>query len=214
MLNPNNNMAEKIYDHALTTLQRIKDRLNITASEHDAVLQRLINAATDYIESNCGRRFKSASYVETHSVLSGMQEYLALRQIPVTSFASLEYRAGTPSTPQWTAYLPDEYELLEEGVSGIVRMYGAYPSPLSAFRATYTAGYLFDFANFGDPSKHNLPADLTDLCERMVVRFWKRREKPGVMSESIRDSSVTWKDTVDADDQDVISRYARLPQFV
>jgi len=211
-------MAEKIYDYSLTTLQRVKDRMNITVSDNDAVLQRFINAATDYIESNCGRRFKSASYVEVQSVLGNAQEYLNLKQAPVSALTNLEYRAGVPSAPAWTPFIADQYELVEDGESGLVRIYGTFApvaySGTNAIRATYTAGYLFDFANFGDPAHHNLPADLTDLCERMVVRFWKKREKPGVQSESIRDSSITWKDTVDEDDEDILARYTRPQRFV
>lgn len=210
-------MAEQIYPYALTTLQRVKDRLNITVADSDAVLQRLINAATDYIESNCCRRFKQANYVEIYSVAGEVQEYLCLNQAPVTALTKLEYRAGTPSTPNWTPFIADQYELLESGESGLVRIYGAFApvvySGTNAIRATYTAGYLFDFANFGGAT-HTLPADLTDLCERMVVRFWKKREKPGVQSESIRDSSVTWKDTVDEDDKDVIARHTRPQRFI
>ena len=210
-------MAEQVYTYALTTLQRVKDRMGITASESDAVLLRLINAATDYIESNCSRRFKRTTYTEIYSLPGDAAGYLLLNQSPVSVLSALEYRAGTPSTPNWTAFLVDQYELLESGESGIVRIYGgfapAYYGGTNSLRATYTAGYLFDFANFGSAT-HTLPADLTDLCERMVVRFWKKREKPGVQSESIRDSSITWKDTVDEDDEDILARYTRPQRFV
>ncbi len=211
-------MAEQVYTYALTTLQRVKDRMKITSTDGDSVLQRLINSATDYIESNCGRRFMRSTYMnELHSLRGNGEEYLTLRQWPVTALSAFEYRAGSPSNPSWTAFLPDQFELVEDGASGLVRVYGAlgpfFYSGTNAIRATYTAGYLFDWSNFGSAT-HTLPADLTDLCERMVVRWWKKREHEGKRSEGIKDSSVTWSDLIEPQDADVIARYSRLPEFV
>ena len=47
--------------YALTSLQRVKDRLGLTSSGFDSLLERLINASTDLIESYCGRRFKETA---------------------------------------------------------------------------------------------------------------------------------------------------------
>jgi hypothetical protein len=50
-------MPEQIAPYSLTTRQRAKDRLGITSADFDTLLDRLISAATDFIESQTNRRF-------------------------------------------------------------------------------------------------------------------------------------------------------------
>ncbi len=208
-------MAEAAYAHALTTQQRIKDRLAITGANFDSLFLRLINAVTDFIEGECGgRRFLETVYTsEVYSVHARKQEYVLLKQSPVSVLTSAQYRAGTPSTPNWTSFIVDEYELLEDGKSGLVRIYGGVPYGTNAVRFTYTAGYKIDFPNFGTAT-HTLPADLTDLCERLVTKLFKKREAEGKAVENFEGGGATWKELLDESDQAIIARYRRLPAFV
>jgi hypothetical protein len=208
-------MAEKIFDHALTTSTRVKNRLSITAAGHDAVLLRLCNAASDFIEGQCNRRFLETAYSnEVYSVYGENQKYLLLKQSPVSAVSSLQYRAGTKSNPSWTDFTADNWELLEDGKSGIIRIFEVLPKGNNWIRASYVAGYKFDFANAGDLTKHALPADLTDLCERLVVKWFKRREAEGKTSESFSGGTINWKDEMNSEDKETISRYKRLPVFI
>ena len=211
-------MAEQIYTNALTTLQRVKDLMSITVADNDSVLTRLINAASDFIEDNCDQNFKSQSYVEKYSIWGDHMEFLQLNNRHVTALTKLEIRTGTPSVPNWTTLSADLYELVEDGEGGMIRLYPGFAPLLytnsNALQVTYTAGYKYDFANFGDKTKHDLPADLSGLCERLVIRWWKRRESGGKQSESLRDSSITWKDLLDSEDVDTIQRYSRPNRFV
>lgn len=86
---------EQVYPYALTQLQRVKDRLDITVDDKDAVLTRMINAATDYIERECGKtglemypndgHFIQKKYVnEVYTAQGRKQERLVLRNAPVT----------------------------------------------------------------------------------------------------------------------------------
>lgn len=210
-------MAEQVVPYALTTKTRVKDRLAITVADHDTLLDRLISAATDFIEAETGRRFKETTYsgatAEVHSLPGNFQDYLLLKNAPVSSITLIEYRAGTPATPGWTELTTDEYLLLEDGKSGIVRLYTRFPAGTNILRVSYTAGYKIDFANAGTAT-HTLPFDLSDLAERLVVRWFKRRELAGKASEAIGGSTITWKDLLDAEDIATINRYRRLPQFV
>lgn len=199
-------MAEIIYTHALTTLARVKDQLAITVSNHDTILTRIINEMTDFIESQCSRRFKTTTYTnEIYSSPGGNS--LMLRQAPVTALTTFEYSAGYPSNKVWTSFLATEYELSDDGKSGIV--VGSMPAGSNRLRATYTAGYLIDWGNAGSAT-HTLPSDLTGLCERLVIRRFKKKEAEGKSSESFEGSSVSWDTKLNEEDTFIINRYKRL----
>lgn len=211
-------MAEQVVTYAITTKARVKDRLAITIADHDTLLDRLISAVTDFVEGETARRFKESTYTgataEVHSLPGNFQDYLLLKHAPVTAITLIEYRAGTPATPGWTALTADEYLLTEDGKSGIVRLYTRFPAGTNVLRVSYTAGYKIDFANAGTAA-HTLPFDLSDLAERLVVRWFKRRELAGKASEGLPGgSNVSWKDLLDSEDIATINRYRRLPQFV
>src|SRR5882757_208087 len=130
--------AEKVSPFALTTLQRVKDRLQITLNDSDAVLTRMINAASAYIERECGKsgpekypndgHFIRKTYTnEVYSVFGARQEFLVLRNAPASALTSFQWRAGTVTNPNWTDFTPDQYELVEEGTAGLIRVYGPMP---------------------------------------------------------------------------------------
>ncbi len=203
-------MPSILAGHALTNASRIGSRLTFTPSAaQTTLLENLINAATDFIESRTNRRFKSTDYAnELYSFLEGVRQIVALKQSPVTELSSVQYRAGTPSNPSWTDFITDQFELVSDGASGLVRIYGNLFG-INNLRVSYTAGYLIDFAHVEDPTKHTLPGDLTDLCERMVVRSYKRREGEAEKTVGGPQSSMTWNDYLDETDQDVLARYER-----
>lgn len=275
--------AEKIYPYALTTLARVKDRLDISTDDNDPVLTRVINSVTDFIERECGKtgHFAQKTYTNEVYTASGKKQiYLVLRNAPVTyltvtgnltqgsanvtvspytgivanmplyniqglfpqgtyvasvgtngaltmsqpasvtqtgaifevsGLISFQWRAGTPSNPNWTSFITDQFELDQQGRSGIVRVYGAIPGLYNnMLRATYVAGYPIDWQNAGNGTTHQLPADLTNLCENLVVRIFKRRPLDGKVSENIAGATTAWRDKLDAFDQNVIENYRRV----
>jgi hypothetical protein len=173
---------EQVSPFALTTLARVKDRLQITINDFDFVLNRMINATSAYIERQCAKsgpekypndgHFVKKTYTnEIYSIFGNRQQFLVLRNAPVSVLTSFQWRAGQPSTPFWTDFTIDQYELVEDGTSGIVRVYGAMPRVYSNMvRATYTAGFPVDWQNAGNGTTHLLPDDLTNTCENIVVR--------------------------------------------
>lgn len=282
---------EQVSSYALTTLQRVKDRLSISISDNDAVLTRVINGATDLIERECGKsgmerfpndgHFVQKTYTnEVYSIHGTKQIYLVLRNAPVTylivtgnltlgsaivtgvtpsvgivagmplytiqglfpsgttvlsvsgtsvtmsqpaqvsqnnavfeisGLISFQWRAGTPDNPSWTSFFAPQYELESQGYSGIVRVYGPMPRIYSnMLRATYVAGFPLDWQNAGNGSTHQLPADLTNLCEDLVERIFKRRGLAGKSSESMQGATTAWRNELDAIDLRVIENYRRV----
>jgi hypothetical protein len=210
---------EQVYDYALTTLQRVKDRMGITVTDSDAVLTRLVNAMTDFIEKQCGgRRFLQTAYTnEMYSVYAPRAEYITLKQAPVTQITSFQYSVSQPPTSSkvWNDFLATNWELLEDGKSGLIRVYQSLFKGINVVRCSYTAGYLIDWPNAGDSSTHTLPADLTDLCERFVVKLYKKRNSEGKDREGLQQSVIIWSQQLVADDdQDTLDNYTRIPILV
>jgi hypothetical protein len=205
-------MAEAILAYALTTVARVKTRLTITVNNHDTPLLYLINSVTDFIEGECNRRFKETTYTnEVYSPQGG--RFIVLKQSPVSSISSVQYRVGLKSNPTWTDFNADDWELMEDGQSGMIEAHGILHGT-NLFRVTYVAGYKINFTNYGDNNTHTLPADITDLCERLVVRWFKRRESGGKQSEGLQGGSINWKDELDSEDKATLARYKRIPNFV
>lgn len=202
-------MAETLKNNALTSLTRVKGRLNIDSQSHDDVLRRMINAASDMIQQYLDRNLLRQTYTqEVYSIYEGGNK-LYLRQYPVTAVSSLEYRAGTPSTPAWTAYLTDDYFLEEGGRNGVIYIYGATPKGPNSLRVTYTAGYLIDFTNIGTAS-HTLPEDISEVCDQIVTKWYRRRESEGKDTESFNNSSVTWSKGMSTEQKGILDHYRRI----
>jgi hypothetical protein len=203
-------MAEVVISHALTTKERVKNRLTITSTGFDTLFDRLISGVTDYIESQCDRRFKETTYTnEIYSIYNSNQTHLVLKQAPVSALSSVQYAAGTPSNKSWTNYSADDYELVDNGAIGMVKFYGAIPTGSNPIRLTYTAGYKIDFANAGSAT-HTLPFDLSDLAERLVVRWFKRRESEGKKNEGYDQSRIEWSTELMPEDKETIFKYKRV----
>lgn len=200
-------MPEIVYTNAITTVDRIKQRLGIDNANLDPIILRLVNAVTDFVESYCNRKFKEQTISnEVHAIDGYGQEYVFLKNRPVTALTSLQYRSGSIASPVWNNMLAESFELVEDGKSGLIKVYGGMSKGLLV-RASYTAGFKIDFANFGNTSLHTLPADLTDCAERLVTRLLKRREDEGKDHTSYQQSSIDYMTDLSFEDREVLNYY-------
>lgn len=132
----------------------------------------------------------------------------------VNGLLALQWRAGTPSTPSWTDFISDQFELVNDGKPGIVRVYGVIPRLYeNMIRATYYAGYPVNWSNTGDENTHQLPADISNTVENIVVRTFKRRALAGKASEALAGATVSWSKEIDDEDKAVIDHYRRMPSI-
>lgn len=194
--------------HAITTKDRVKSRLGIAVAGFDTLIEVLINGITDWIESQCGgRRFKETTY--TNEIYDGgAKKYLTLKHAPISSVTSFQYNGGTISSPTWTNFLADEYQLLDK--EGMIYVLGRLPRGFRNIRISYVAGYKIDFVNETDPTKHNLPFDISSLAERLTVKQFKRREEVGKSGESVGDVTINWFDHLEEEDKAVLEKYKRI----
>ena len=132
--------------------------------------------------------------------------------LTITGLLGFQWRTGTPSYPTWTDFILDQYELINDGRAGVIRIYGVFPRMYNnMIRVDYYSGYLINWANAGDQVTHTLPADLTNACENIVVRWFKRRQLAGKTSEALDGASTSWSKDIDTEDQAVIGHYRRMP---
>ena len=121
---------------------------------------------------------------------------LAGAQFEISGLINFQWRAGTPSNPNWTDFIQDQFELDQQGHSGIVRVYGVMPRIYNnMLRTTYVAGFPYDWQNAGNNGgTHQVPSDLTDTCENIVVRLFKRRMLAGQASENLQGATTAWRE--------------------
>lgn len=132
----------------------------------------------------------------------------------VNGLVSFDWRAGTPNAPSWTPFVPDQFELVQDGKAGIVRLYGIMPRLYDNMaRITYWAGFPVNWATAGDNNLHQIPSDVSDCVENLVVRRFKRRQLAGKLSEALEGATTSWNKEIDSDDQDVINHYLLTPAF-
>ena len=161
--------------HALTTLAKVKQYLGITVATHDALIESLINYTTDYIEGLCGgRRFKKATYTnEIYDSPDG--DILFLKQYPLVSVATVEYRTGTIASPTYIAFNANDFAVyLLEGYLRFFSNFSAIQGNAQALRVTYDAGFLIDFTNELSAT-HNLPFDIAWLATELCAKLFNLR---------------------------------------
>jgi hypothetical protein len=132
-----------MYGDALTTKERVKARLSITDSGFDELFDNLILAVTARIQAMTSRRFIQATYTnELHDgsdLLGSLRSVLILKNGPVQSVASVQYKTGLNSTPNWTTISPDLYDIDLD--TGLILFDGPMPQGKRNMRVTYTGGY-------------------------------------------------------------------------
>ena len=201
-------MAEAVVTYALTTKARIKNKLGITIADHDTILDRLISSYTDFIQSQTNRYFKRTNYTNEIYSVKAKQDFLFLKQTPVISISSFQQRSGLPNAITWADVNAGEYELSPDTELGMIQCYFHLQQGVNQYRVSYTAGYLIDFDTVGTAT-HTLPLDISELCEKLVIKAWKRREKAGLASESFDGNQTSWQKEMDPEDQATIDRYRR-----
>lgn len=210
-------MAEVLPANALTTVARIKAKLTITESGHDAIFLRMIASFSDFIESQCNRKFLKQTHTETLSFSYDDPDMVFLKYRPVASITSFQWRQGLFDAPNYTDIPTTDYVLMNDGKTGIVKVEGGWlREGTNVAQIVYLAGYLISFDDLGDLDKHNLPGDITDLCERLVTRVFKRREDEG-KEHSILVSQgggrTKWLKDFQAEDQLTLDKYIINPAF-
>lgn len=195
-------MSVQVVPYALTSLTKVKNYLGISDTSADTFLTYTINAVTDMIEKYCGgRRFLQTAYASTDdNTLAGNataqifdtneQHRIFFNQWPVKSVEKVEFRGGTPAQPQWFTFDPQGYYFyLKEGY---VYFFMRLPKVKQGLRLSYTAGYLIDFANEGNPTKHELPMDISMVATEVVAKIYQYKNNLGQVRVQTEGQMIMW----------------------
>jgi len=207
-------MAEKLIDTALTTIDRVKDELGLSAgdSSTDNTISRYINEATDFIESYLGTQFK---LVEGHEeVLTGSSDnYLILKHKPIVKINSI--KMGD--------YTIDDYLVNEDDYkSGMIYrdngwrkttftrgLTGDQFGEKRSYVVNYDYGYVLpkDAQEWNDQT---LPRDLEGVAIRLAVSKFKENQRDSYGLKELKQGRLTYKFTdvdLDKGSERVLRRY-------
>ena len=146
----------------LCTRDSVKTYLGLSGTTYDNALDALINAASEAIETACGRQFNETAYTEYCD--GDGKDRLVLRQRPVASITDIwddQDRNFTDATKLDS----DDYFL--DGDAGIVILLDAtFARGARNVQVVYTAGY------------SAVPTGIVQAC-RMLVASWFHRGREG-----------------------------------
>lgn len=167
---------------ALTTLDNVKSVLGINTSTEDTYLERLIEAASAYVEGQTGRQWLGAYATDIVEYPDPIGRFLFLKALPIKSITSIVENGAA------LAYTDDsngEYRydrLKDEGT--VQRVNGAWSTGVRQVVVTYKGGY---------ENQAALPADLVIAVDSLVAQMYKTAQRIGITSETMGAYSVTYQ---------------------
>lgn len=181
--------------NALTKLATLKTELGISDASLDAVLERIINGASDSIEKYCGRKFARAAAL-SERVKGYGTELIHLERTPVETLTSI--------TIDGTTVDASEYRLRDAEVGSVWRRNlwpwtagtddSVAPHPRAGFEedsivVVYTGGYALA-QNDRTPGTYAQPYDLEEACLQLAVhRYRVRGRNLGLLGETVGNAS-------------------------
>jgi len=158
-----------------TTLDNVKGWLGLDPSQttDDALLTRLITAASGFIRTWCNRDFVSQSYIETRNGTGARM--LALANTPITEVDSVSVDgapipAGGLQTPGFTF-----------SATMLVLNGYRFTRGLANVQITYVAGYA------------TVPDEIEQACIELVSFRYRERARIGVSSEAMAASTSSYQ---------------------
>lgn len=158
-----------------------------------------INAASQQLETDCGRVFVPVT--ETEEIRDGDgTTNLFTKNKPITALAKIDVWNGT----DWSELAVATYPYTHDGTTAEVWFTegNTFAKGTKNYRITYSHGY----------AQASVPADLKRLCCQVVQRMLKQADgKEGMASESFGDHSTTYdlKDWT-PDMRQTLNRYRRV----
>lgn len=181
--------------NAMTTLRKIKRKLQLPPeeSENDEDIEDLINAASDYIEKFCDRKFGRNSYTELIAGTGRLK--ILVNNYPVVSVESINVSGDDIA--------PDDYEVISE--SGMLYRDNGWPErgfgvenltyevtePKLNVKIKYTSGFVLPKDGTADTPR-DLPWDLEQVCIKLVLLYYNDNDGTGGVLALKRETIGDW----------------------
>lgn len=156
----------------LTTLVDVKAWMGITVTDQDAVLTRLISAASNYIQSWLNRDLLAADYTERFNGTGTAS--LMLTNYPVLSVTSVKINGLTIPAGSDSA---DGYFFDSDGL--YLRGY-RFERGVSNVLVSYRGGF------------ETIPAELAQATIELVSLRHKERDRIGIVSKGLAGETITY----------------------
>jgi len=176
-----------------TTLDNVKQYLNLSNTTSDAFLSRLISAASAFVVTWVKRDLLSASYTEQRNGNGSCR--IMLKNSPVTAVSSLAINGLNISASTQPGISPgywfDDKMLYVHGYS--------FPLGFGNVSIEYTAGYT------------TVPLELEQVVIEIVANKFKRRDRIGEDSKDFGGQTVSFsKRDLSPDHTDILAGYKRV----
>jgi len=185
--------------NALTTLAMAKTYLKIPPAEtqYDAIIELLINAASERLEKDCDRVLKKKTGIVEYQDGRG-QNIIVLKQFPVVQVTELKLATDSDFTSSETVVPASDYEITDDD-NCILLQGRPFPRAYRSIKITYDAGY------------NPIPPDLELAC--LWIVFWQHRIRDaqdiGRQGKSKEGESISYLQDAPKDVKDTINRYRR-----
>lgn len=178
----------------LTTLDNVKAWLSppLTSTADDALLSRLVTAASRFIETWLDRTIAAQDYTETRDSRGGARLFLRHRPVTAVAAVSVDGVAVPPSSGAGAAgFLFDDSSVSLAGY--------AFTRGVGNVTVTYTAGYVAT------------PPEIEQACIELVVTRYKERDRIGQVSKNLGGETVSFSQKdLPADVQTLLDQYRNV----
>jgi hypothetical protein len=171
----------------LTTLANAKQWLNVGTTTDDALLTRLISAASQFVQTYMNRTIASAAYAEKYT--GSNSDTLALANWPCTAVTSLVIATvpivASPDGLQTGYVFDDRFIYLIGNAYAAVGFPGGAPNrfpkwPPKCVQINYTAGFA------------STPLDIEQAVLELVGLRYREKNRIGQVSEAIAGATTAY----------------------
>jgi len=194
-----------------TTLENIKDRLQITEATDDRRLVTLGKAVTEIVKRTCGIMERATYTAELYDGDGSDTLYADNR--PIQSISALTIDSQT--IPAATSYGESGYMIDRRKRCIKLRDY-VFSTGVQNVSLSYIAGYyLPNHASYTEGGATSFPMDLEQAIIELIGIKYERIDRGDISSESHGGHSVTYTDTdIPRPIKAVIDRYGRGPTAI
>ena len=174
----------------ICTLTDVKDRLGLTDTEYDTMINRLI-AGLETIFENYTRRKLLVSAVDVTEYFSGCGSLLLLNRWPVVSITSVKLAYDYDFDSADALVENTELRQVAAGKNGIIhRINMSWPENPDTIQVIYRGGYCSAGQTPGE-GEFALPADLREAAIEQASFLFKRKDDIGLSSVSAEGGSIS-----------------------